>query len=233
MSTAVQCDPEALRQLAARTRALVAERTEACVALNHELSTMLATWTDARARVTEVIVGGLLHKATSALSGIEAQARFADRLADHLDRYLGEASGAANSALVATAEAAASSRSYRSKDGREQLVVFDVRGLSVEDFDWVDPEFVATFETKKWHTFDAANYHMLARGLPAVLQAMDQGIDPATLSSQEARSSYDAFFGGEPIKLDRPPSGRIGVTNGRHRLLACLLAGVSPPVLSH
>jgi hypothetical protein len=120
--------------------------------------------------------------------------------------------------------------SLRTRQGRP-MQTLALATLAVDSFDWGDANFEREFDEKKHHGHSASEYLALASRLPLILQAMERsGGSPEFPHDSLERQCHEAFFGSDPITLDR--RGRLlDVKDGRHRLMACLRLGIDPPVL--
>lgn len=103
--------------------------------------------------------------------------------------------------------------------------------LAVNSFDWGDANFEREFDDKRHHGHSGSDYLALASRLPTVLLAIQQNAgSPEFPHNSLERQCYEAFFGSDPITLDRR-RGLWDVKDGRHRLMACLRLGINPPVV--
>ncbi len=97
-------------------------------------------------------------------------------------------------------------------------------------FDWGEADFATSFDRHAHHGHVASDYLALASRLPAVIESVLREQPPVEgVASADELRCYDAFFGSDPITLERR-GGQWDVKDGRHRLMACLRLGIDPPV---
>lgn len=105
--------------------------------------------------------------------------------------------------------------------------LLDPTQFDPHDFDWLtdDP---ARDLARPHHGRSPADYLAIVRAVQPVLGRIQFGgaVAPAD------QVVFEAFFGLEPVRLERGRDGLIAITDGRHRLWAALSAGVPIPVVA-
>ena len=221
----VRAEPEELRLLSRQIRDACASVDEGSRGLLQALAELGATWQDLRYVQCGEAIRSQLGRVHAAAVHLETLASKLEILAGPLEASLQAGPPAPRGALPATR--AVGFRSRR----REPLYWLRTGDLAPSDLDWGDAGFVAGFEADRHHGHTASDYLDLAETLPAVRKRLAAEDAPRfSPGSREART-YDAFFGGDPIRLERLPDQRLTVVDGRHRLYACMRVGVEPPVV--
>jgi hypothetical protein len=112
---------------------------------------------------------------------------------------------------------------------RDAFEVWSFAGIDPASIDWgADPDFAQKYGSERWKGRVADDYRALMAITPALLaQCRQSGTGDVAPDLALAR---DAYFGGDRIRLEVDANGRIGVVNGRHRLMAAIECGASIPV---
>jgi hypothetical protein len=107
--------------------------------------------------------------------------------------------------------------------------VWSFAGIDPASIDWgADPDFAQKFDSERWKGLVADDYRALMAKTPALLaQCRLSGTSAVAPDLARAR---DAYFGGDRIRLEVDANGKVGVVNGRHRLMAAIECGASIPV---
>lgn len=218
----VRSDPDALEAWAVALRALATAVQEhaAAVFVSFDAVANERRWTDDVSVRFRVTLQRRLESTSDAANRLVAIAGLLATPIASLRAYAGERprpSAAQETRSLAEPRPVVSSR------GRP--LRFIGLGRLREELAW-EPGEDHVLASEPHHGNSPADYLELARTLPAVL-----GRPRATLvdGSVEARA-WDAFLGNDPIRIEARPDGRLSIVDGRHRLFACLRAGVAPPV---
>ena len=232
----VHADPSGLDQLATSIHAFVEAADAGSTRIKHHAASLGLRWRDAHFLPFSESVEVRLERIRRGLHEVRLLASKLDRLSEPLHAYLG--GGAAVGSPTTSAEQGSGALAARSgSNARFQnkagnaLHLMPVGGFDPSTIDWVDDQFVEKFDTSQHHGHTGADYRALCSALPRVLDQLRSGHSPDVFAAgSNERKCYDSFFGGDPIRVEQLPNGRKTVTDGRHRLLACIQLGIDPPV---
>lgn len=232
----VRCDPhqvEALANHAARFHTELRDHIDAILA---QLSHLEAAWPDrVGANVAAEISSTILVMRGQGVEPIEEWASRMARCVVPLFEYLQEGSRTSVASVGGSALACPPVRGSGptgevfSRRGQE-FQVWSFAGVDPASIDWgADQDFPSKFGKENWKGHTPDDYRRLMREAPAMLAAARaSGPDDVPESMGITR---DGLFGSDAIKIEVGPSGRISVTNGRHRIMAAIEAGAAIPVI--
>lgn len=191
-------------------------------------------WDDEQARRSGEDLAASLDRLAQLAGTMWAQAQWLAALVSRVDELAGEAGASvrmdgrgapAVGPVDAFARVSALPRMAGAPAGGGFRLLDSTR-FAVVDFDWLTADPVQELQ-RPHHGHQPGDYLALLR----VAQPMLQRVRAGKPLSTGDRACYDALFGVDPVRLERHRDGRIGITDGRHRLWAALASGLPIPVV--
>jgi len=249
MAGTVFNDPDAMAELGNAVRGLALNLDRLRGNLLHTLTELRATWRDSGGAQYETKLMGCLDEYYRATRELEAAARPLDSLRERLNHYL-SATLASPSGLETTASSAVRGapatligvpsrgvvgRIVPVTGGTTARTLVPAAWLRNARIEWAleNNDMKTAFHSTTHHGYDAKDYLKLASALPAVLAALEapeSSMDVFFERESGEYRAYRAFFGSDPIRIERTSDNLLNVIDGRHRLFACMELGVDAPV---